>query len=163
MSRFLSDGRGSRDATFVGTGQGFTVTSTDFGRTGGVARLGFSVPALGGRLGANVEGDFAKDAKDYGAHTCYAVTVDPTAISTATTTSTETATTTEIATTTTGVPTTPSPAPPPPSGPSPPWSWWNGSNVPGKKAQNMTYIQGIQSYEAECRETLDGWKGFEVV
>lgn len=65
--RFLSEGQGSRDAAFVGTGQGFTVSSADFGRTGGIARLGFSVPALGGRLGAGVEGDFAKDARDYGA------------------------------------------------------------------------------------------------
>lgn len=42
-------------------------------------------------------------------------------------------------------------------------SWWNGSNIPGKKAENMTYVAGINSYEAQCRATMDGWKGFNVV
>lgn len=42
-------------------------------------------------------------------------------------------------------------------------SWWNGANVPGKKAENMTYIAGINAYEAQCRATMDGWKGFEIV
>jgi hypothetical protein len=42
-------------------------------------------------------------------------------------------------------------------------SWWNGSNVPGKKAENMTYIAGIHNYEAECRATMVEWKGFNVV
>jgi len=42
-------------------------------------------------------------------------------------------------------------------------SWWNGSNIPGKKAQNMTYIGGIDNYEKQCREKMEGWKGFEVV
>jgi hypothetical protein len=41
-------------------------------------------------------------------------------------------------------------------------SWWNGSNIPGKKVQILTYIGGINRYEAQCRETLDGWKGFDV-
>jgi hypothetical protein len=42
-------------------------------------------------------------------------------------------------------------------------SWWNGSNIPGKKAENMTYIGGINNYEAQCRATMEGWKGFTVV
>ena len=41
-------------------------------------------------------------------------------------------------------------------------SWWNGSNVPGKKAENMTYIGGIDNYEKQCRATMVGWKGFDV-
>ena len=42
-------------------------------------------------------------------------------------------------------------------------SWWTGGNIPGKKAESLTYILGIENYETQCRETLDGWKGFEVV
>ena len=42
-------------------------------------------------------------------------------------------------------------------------SWWNGSNIPGKKVENQTYILGINNYEAQCRATMDGWKGFTVV
>ncbi|KNG45057.1 hypothetical protein TW65_08128 [Stemphylium lycopersici] len=42
-------------------------------------------------------------------------------------------------------------------------SWWNTSNIPGKKADNQTYILGINSYEKHCRETMKGWKGFDVV
>jgi hypothetical protein len=42
-------------------------------------------------------------------------------------------------------------------------SWWNGSNIPGKKAENMTYIAGIDNYELECRAKMVGWKGFDVV
>ena len=42
-------------------------------------------------------------------------------------------------------------------------SWWNATNIPGKKAQMLTYILGIQQYEKTCRENLDALKGFEVV
>jgi hypothetical protein len=42
-------------------------------------------------------------------------------------------------------------------------SWWTGGNIPGKKAEPMTYIGGIDNYEKQCRATMDGWKGFEVV
>jgi hypothetical protein len=42
-------------------------------------------------------------------------------------------------------------------------SWWTGGNIPGKKAEPMTYIGGIDIYEKVCHEKLDGWKGFEVV
>lgn len=41
-------------------------------------------------------------------------------------------------------------------------SWWTGGNIPGKKAENMTYIGGIDNYEKQCLATLDEWKGFEV-
>lgn len=42
-------------------------------------------------------------------------------------------------------------------------SWWNGSNIPGKKAENQTYIGGINAYEAQCRATMDDWKGFNII
>ncbi|OAL39669.1 hypothetical protein AYO20_01066 [Fonsecaea nubica] len=42
-------------------------------------------------------------------------------------------------------------------------SWWTGGNIPGKKIQMLTYTNGIAQYEPQCRETLDGWKGFEIV
>lgn len=35
--------------------------------------------------------------------------------------------------------------------------------MPGKKAESLSYIGGIEMYEKTCREKLDGWKGFEVV
>ncbi|KAL4861008.1 hypothetical protein BDV12DRAFT_208596 [Aspergillus spectabilis] len=41
-------------------------------------------------------------------------------------------------------------------------SWWTKSNIPGRKKELLTYIGGIPQYEAECRATLEGWKGFEV-
>ncbi|KAF1931615.1 FAD/NAD(P)-binding domain-containing protein [Didymella exigua CBS 183.55] len=40
-------------------------------------------------------------------------------------------------------------------------SWWNTSNIPGKRVENQTYILGIAAYE-ECREKLERWQGFEV-
>jgi hypothetical protein len=42
-------------------------------------------------------------------------------------------------------------------------SWWNTSNIPGKKAENQSYILGIDKYEATCRGKMAGWQGFEVV
>jgi hypothetical protein len=42
-------------------------------------------------------------------------------------------------------------------------SWWNTSNIPGKKAENHSYILGINNYEKQCREKMIGWKGFDVV
>jgi autotransporter-associated beta strand protein len=65
--RFLDGNQAVRRASFAGTGQGFAVTGADYGRNGGVARLGFSLPAFGGSLGANLEGDFGKGTRDYGA------------------------------------------------------------------------------------------------
>ena len=83
-------------------------------------------------------------------------------------------------------------------------SWWNGANIPGKKAENVsatltthrifqaianvlswthqmiyvggTYthcgilrsctdykIAGINMYEAQCRDKIDRWEGFDIV
>jgi len=42
-------------------------------------------------------------------------------------------------------------------------SWWNGANIPGKKSENMIYVGGINMYEKQVREKMDGWKGFDVV
>lgn len=42
-------------------------------------------------------------------------------------------------------------------------SWWNGANIPGKKAQNLIYVGGINTYEGQMRATMEGWKGFDVV
>ncbi|KAF2490632.1 FAD/NAD(P)-binding domain-containing protein [Lophium mytilinum] len=42
-------------------------------------------------------------------------------------------------------------------------SWWDGGNIPGKKAENMNYVGGIERYEKTCREMIDGWTGFNVV
>lgn len=42
-------------------------------------------------------------------------------------------------------------------------SWWTGGNIPGKKVQLLTYILGIDQYEAQCRGILDELKGFNVV
>ena len=38
-----------------------------------------------------------------------------------------------------------------------------GGNVPGRKAENVMYAGGLSTYEAQCREKMDGWKGFDVV
>jgi len=43
-------------------------------------------------------------------------------------------------------------------------SWWNSANIPGKqKETGNLYIGGIENYEKQCRATLDGWQGFDVV
>lgn len=42
-------------------------------------------------------------------------------------------------------------------------SWWNGANVPGKKQESMTWVAGIPAYERQCRDAMEGWKGFDVV
>ncbi|KAM0720984.1 hypothetical protein Q7P37_003269 [Cladosporium fusiforme] len=42
-------------------------------------------------------------------------------------------------------------------------SWWNAANIPGKRAEGMTYVLGIQAYEKQCRDSMEGWKGFDVV
>lgn len=41
-------------------------------------------------------------------------------------------------------------------------SWWTAGNIPGKKAQMLAYTQGIPQYEKDCRDTLQGWKGFDI-
>jgi hypothetical protein len=42
-------------------------------------------------------------------------------------------------------------------------SWWTGSNVPGKKAEWLSFNGGIDQYEVICRDKLDGWKGFHII
>lgn len=42
-------------------------------------------------------------------------------------------------------------------------SWWTRGNIPGKKAQPLTFLGGINLYEQICREKLQDWHGFEVV
>ncbi len=42
-------------------------------------------------------------------------------------------------------------------------SWWNKPNLPGRKAQILTHPGGIERYERQCGETLEGWKGFALV
>ncbi|KAK3075968.1 hypothetical protein LTR53_000272 [Teratosphaeriaceae sp. CCFEE 6253] len=42
-------------------------------------------------------------------------------------------------------------------------SWWNGANIPGKKSENMIYVGGINNYEKQVREKMEGWQGFDVV
>ncbi|EXJ86201.1 hypothetical protein A1O1_06571 [Capronia coronata CBS 617.96] len=41
-------------------------------------------------------------------------------------------------------------------------SWWNKATIPGQKAQVLTYPEGIETYEAQVREKLEEWQGFEV-
>jgi hypothetical protein len=42
-------------------------------------------------------------------------------------------------------------------------SWYMGSNIPGKKKEQLNYIAGIPSYEKDCRAALEKWDGFDVV
>ena len=41
-------------------------------------------------------------------------------------------------------------------------SWWTGGNIPGKKAETLTFLAGIETYEQMCRERLDKWEGIEI-
>lgn len=41
-------------------------------------------------------------------------------------------------------------------------SWWTGANIPGKKAQMLTYLNGLEQYEREAKERLDRFEGFAV-
>lgn len=41
-------------------------------------------------------------------------------------------------------------------------SWWTGANIPGKKSQLLTYLRGLNVYEEEIMEKLEGWQGFDV-
>jgi hypothetical protein len=42
-------------------------------------------------------------------------------------------------------------------------SWWNKANLPGKKGQMLTHPGGIEMYERQCREKLEGWQGFDLI
>lgn len=41
-------------------------------------------------------------------------------------------------------------------------SWWTGANIPGKKSQMLTYLNGLEQYEKESKERLDRLEGFAV-
>lgn len=41
-------------------------------------------------------------------------------------------------------------------------SWWNGANIPGKKPQMLTYLNGMATYDKEINERLDRLEGFDV-
>lgn len=42
-------------------------------------------------------------------------------------------------------------------------SWWTGGNIPGKKAETLTFVAGIDLYEEMCKEKLEKWEGLEVL
>ncbi|OAL33752.1 hypothetical protein AYO20_06928 [Fonsecaea nubica] len=41
-------------------------------------------------------------------------------------------------------------------------SWYMGSNIPGKKREQLLYMGGLKTYNNVIRDSLDGWKGFTV-
>ncbi|KAJ4990943.1 cyclopentanone -monooxygenase [Stagonosporopsis vannaccii] len=41
-------------------------------------------------------------------------------------------------------------------------SWWTNSNVAGKKKEFLTYLGGIETYEALCKAKIADWQGFTV-
>ncbi|KAK6374027.1 hypothetical protein LTS17_007997 [Exophiala oligosperma] len=42
-------------------------------------------------------------------------------------------------------------------------SWWMGANIPGKKRQQLMYINGLHEYIKACDAALDSWQGFQCV
>ena len=42
-------------------------------------------------------------------------------------------------------------------------SWYMGANVPGKPREQLSFTGGLPLYKSQCREKLEGWKGFTVV
>lgn len=41
-------------------------------------------------------------------------------------------------------------------------SWYVGSNIPGKKREQLNYIGGLPAYVEACRDGLKDWTNFEV-
>lgn len=41
-------------------------------------------------------------------------------------------------------------------------SWYMGANIPGKKREQLNYLNGIEQYVRECREALATLRGFVV-
>ena len=39
-------------------------------------------------------------------------------------------------------------------------SWYMGSNIPGKKREQLNYLAGLDTYEQVCREAQKSWDGF---
>ena len=42
-------------------------------------------------------------------------------------------------------------------------SWYMGSNIPGKKREQLNYLAGVNTYESVCKEALQTWSGFDLV
>lgn len=41
-------------------------------------------------------------------------------------------------------------------------TWYMGTNIPCKKAEQLNYLGGIVNYENACREALKDWGAWEV-
>lgn len=41
-------------------------------------------------------------------------------------------------------------------------SWYMGANIPGKVREQLNYIGGVDMYNKEIHEALDGWAGFQL-
>ena len=41
-------------------------------------------------------------------------------------------------------------------------SWYVGSNIPGKKREQLNYLGGLPGYIDACRDGLKDWTNFEV-
>ena len=41
-------------------------------------------------------------------------------------------------------------------------SWYMGSNIPGKKREQLNYLGGLTNYMDACREGLKDWSNFSV-
>lgn len=41
-------------------------------------------------------------------------------------------------------------------------SWYMGANIPGKKREQLNYLNGIKEYARECQEALASLEGFSV-
>lgn len=39
-------------------------------------------------------------------------------------------------------------------------SWYMGSNIPGKKREQLIYLKGLQEYKKDIYGAIDGWEGF---
>lgn len=42
-------------------------------------------------------------------------------------------------------------------------SWLMGANIPGKPREQMAYLGGLNVYSKRINDSLDGWKGYDVV
>lgn len=41
-------------------------------------------------------------------------------------------------------------------------SWYLGTNIPGKKKEQLLYLGGILAYNGACKDGLKDWSNFEV-
>ncbi|KAF5862939.1 hypothetical protein ETB97_010980 [Aspergillus alliaceus] len=42
-------------------------------------------------------------------------------------------------------------------------SWYMGANIPGKKREHLNFPGGLELYDQQCRQALEGWNGFHTV